>query len=251
MKLSFAGIALSLITLSAVAEEKEFAAELELGLIQTTGNTATSSYKGKFDVRQNLLQWNTHFILEGLYKQDELEDEYGDKVSQTTAEKYFASMKGDYKLEKEHTSLFIYGEYEKNRFSGFDSQYAVALGYSTRVFTTDQSYLAYSVGPGLSVEESLATESEPSETTENVVVYGSAEYVYTISEHSKFSQTVSANYATDSDENTKTKAVTAVTASINSSLALKASFTIDYNSLSPEGSEKTDTTTAVTVVYSF
>ena len=45
--------------------------------------------------------------------------------------------------------------------------------------------------------------------------------------------------------------MTALTAKVNTSLALKVSLTIKNNSEVPVGTEKTDTETAVTLVYSF
>lgn len=236
----------------ALEEDKKLSAEVEVGIISTGGNTETESYKTKVSVKQDLTNWRNHYILSGLFKSDTVEDETGEKQETTTAEKYFASAQADYKLNKEHSALFLYGEYDRNRFSGFDYQYTLAIGYSDRVFTRDNAYLGYSVGPGVTVDqpEGSDLEADPDQE-ENFIVRFSAEYVYQFSENAEFSQMISSNYATKSEQNSKTKSVTSVTASINGSLSLRASYTIDYNSEVPEDREHADTETAVTVVYSF
>ncbi len=249
-------ITCSLLCSPAFAEEdKKLQAELELGVIATSGNTDTQSYKGKIDVKHDLNTWRNHYILEGLYKRDQLQIDDGagniTKEDRTTAEKYFASAQGDYKLNKEHAALFIYGEYDRNRFSGFDYQYTVALGYSNRLFTRDNAYFAYSIGPGMTSDKPEETEGATQESEENFIVRVSAEYAYEFSENAKFTQTLSSNYATKDDSNTKTKSVTSVTAQLISSLALRASYTVDYNSEVPADREHADTETAITVVYSF
>lgn len=258
-KIYATAITAALFSTSTFAEEdKKVDAELELGVIATSGNTDTQSYKGKMDVKHTLAQWRNHYIIEGLYKRDKVEitDTSGPTTivreeDRTTAEKYFASAQGDYILNDEHAAFFIYGEYDKNRFSGFQYQYTIALGYSNRLFTKDNSYLAYSVGPGMNSDKPEDINGVAQDSEENFIVRLSAEYVYEFSENAKFTQTLSSNYATETDSNTKTKSVTAITAQLISSLALRASYTVDYNSEVPADREHADTETAITVVYSF
>ncbi|VUD66299.1 hypothetical protein TDB9533_03553 [Thalassocella blandensis] len=241
---------------NAAEESQDFSAEAEFGLIMTSGNTETSSYKGRADITKDLKNWKNQFILEALYKEDEFTDEdTGEDYRQTTAEKYFASLRGDYKLNKEHRALFLYGEYDDNRFSGFEYQYSVSAGYTDRLFTRDNSHFAYSIGPGYSVDQPEDIEEDgeiiESDKESAFIVFASIEYVYKFSEKSKFKQTVHTNFAPDSDKNTKTKSVTSVTANINSSFAMKASYTVDYNSQVTPDSEHADTQTAITLVYTF
>lgn len=236
--------------ISVAEEEKPLAAELEVGVITTTGNTKTESYKGKFKVNQHLQSWHNEYLLEGLFKSDRIVDATtGERNETTTAEKYFGSAQANYKINKKHSALFVYGEYDRNRFSGFDYQYTVALGYSDRLFTNDNSHFAYSVGPGYTVDQPELPEDADSD--ENFIVRLSLEYLYKFSSHAKFTQNVSSNYATDTDKNTKTKSVSAITANLNSSLSLRMSYTLEHNSEVVEGREHADTETAATIVYSF
>ncbi len=246
------------LSLSAFAEkdpERKLQGETELGIIATSGNTETKSYKGKVDVKHETTHWVNQYLLEALYKRDQVEvdDGSGDIVTedQTTAEKYFASAQSDYRLNKDHAALFIYADFERKRFSGFARQYTFALGYSDRLFTTDNSHLSYSIGPGVTFAKPEDVDGVSQDTDESFVIRLSGKYVYAFSENAKFSQSLSTNYAPSSSDNTKTKSVTALTAQLNGSLALRASYTVDYNSEVPADTKHADTETAVTVVYSF
>lgn len=245
--------------LHAEADEKSkktFSADAELGAVLISGNTESSSFKGRLDVTQDLKNWKNQFILETLYKKDTLTDEETEEEYEaTTAEQYFASLRGDYKLDEEHKALFAYAEYDDKRFSSFEYQYSISAGYTDRLFTKDNSHLSYSIGPGYKVEKPKPIVEDDVEVIQdaekNFVIALFMEYAYAFSENSKFKQTVNTMLPTESDSNVKTKAVSSITANINSSFAMKASYTIDYNSEVNEDTKHADTTTSVTLVYSF
>ena len=73
-------------------------------------------------------------------------------------------------------------------------------------------------------------------------------YAWQISESAKFTQELSADIGEDS---TIGKSVTALQADIMSNLAMKVSFTAKHTTDVPDGVDKTDTETAVTLVYGF
>ncbi len=247
------------------AESKSIAADAEIGVIITTGNTESSSYKGKIDIRQDLENWKNQYIFEGFYKQDvvtstrEVPVNDGSNTTtietfeedQTTENKYFLSLQSDYKLSDEDAAFFVYGEYEKNRFSGFDYQSTIALGYSDRLFKTDNSSLTYDIGPGWKTDRLEDVGDVEGETENTFIIRAAAEYMYQFSENAKFTQTISSNYSTDANKNTKTKAVSALTTQINSTFALKVSYTVDHNSEVSGDRKKADTATAITLVYSY
>jgi putative salt-induced outer membrane protein len=240
--------------------ERPLATDIELGALITSGNTDSSAFKAKLDAKHNLTRWRNHYILEGLYKEDDVvfeRDEVEVEESQVTAEKYFASAQADYKLDNEQRALFVFGSYDKDRFSGYDFQSAVAAGYSDRLFQGDQSFLDYSVGPGMSFnrtdeiwdEEGNMVEDNRSE--ESAMVRLAVNYQYDFSENAKFTQTFASDVALESGANTRTKAESAVTANLYQSLAMKASYIVTHNSEVPVGRTSTDSQTALTLVYSF
>lgn len=244
----------------AQAPDKPYAADAELGLLATSGNTDSTALKAKLNLKHELARWRNQYVLEALYKEDQLQVEQGGETwneSQVTAEKYFASAQADYKLDSQHRALFIFGSYEEDKFSGYDYQASVAVGYSDRLFQGASSFLDYSVGPGMSysrtdeVRAADGTMVTDNITEESAMVRVSALYQYDFSETAKFTQTFASDIAVESGANTKTKAESALTANINQALAMKLSFTITHNSEVPEDRVSSDRQTAVTLVYSF
>lgn len=253
---------LPLSAITAVAEEptKPLAADMELGVLLTSGNTESTALKAKLDAKHDMARWRNHYVLEALYKEDDVtfeQDGVEVQENQTTAEKYFASAQADYKLDSEHRALFMFGSYDEDKFSGYDFQAAVAVGYSDRLFQGDSSFLDYSVGPGMSFsrtdevfdEDGVMVTDNLSE--ESAMVRIAANYQYDFSENAKFTQTFASDVALESGANTRTKAESAVTANLNQSMAIKASLIVTHNSEVPEDRTSTDSQTALTLVYSF
>ena len=235
------------------AEDKarSWSAEAEVGFLTTTGNTESSTLKSKIDAKKEFTKWLHHLVLDALYKEDSIVDDEGESQTETTAEKYFASLQSDYKLGKENASLFVFASYTDDRFSGFDFQATVALGYSDAIYKTDSSHLTYNIGPGYTVNQLEATDDSEEDTQENVVVHVAGEFFVKISDSSKFTQTVTSDVSPDEEDNTKTKAVSALSANINGSLALKLSYTLVYNSVVADDVVHLDTETGLTLVYTF
>lgn len=222
--------------------EKPFTMDGELGIIVTTGNTEASTFKGRINAHQELTQWSNDYVLEGFYKQDEVTiDE--ETVTQTTAQKIFFSGQGSYKLENPKHRLFAFGSYEDDRFSGFNHQATVAAGWAQELWKTNVSSFTYSIGPGYSLAE-----RETGESVNGMIVRGSLDYRWKISDTSTFRQTFSTEVG---NENTKSKSESSVSAQINGSLALKVALILNHNTDVADDIEELDTQTSVTLVYNF
>lgn len=251
----------SLLPLAAHAEipTESLQAEAELGVLVTSGNTDSSAYSARVDIKQDFANWRNNYIAEGLYKEDDIElvvDGATVADTQVTAERYFLSAQTDYKLNEEHRGLFLFASYEEDRFSGYEYQGTLAAGYSDRLFKTPSSHLNYNIGPGYAFNRTDETVDEmgnfvDNETEETAIVRLSAGYQYNFSDNAKFTQALAYDAALESNANSKSKSVSAITANLNDSFAMKASLTVTHNSEVPEARESTDTTTAVTLVYSF
>lgn len=222
----------------AADKEKPFSMDGEFGFISTSGNTDTTSIKAKISAHQELEMWSNDFKLEGLYKKDEVNE-----VSQTTAQKYFLSGQGNYKLANPDHRIFAFTSYEDDRFSSFDYQATIAAGWSQKVWQDDSSKLNYSIGPGYSFAKRQTGESE-----NGAIVRASMNYQLKISETAQFNQIVSTEVGSD---NTKSKSESSVSAKISDGFSLKVSLVLDHNSDVPDGKENLDTQTAVTLVYTF
>ena len=240
-------------------DDKKLKADAEAGFLVTSGNTDSTALKAKLDIKQDFEKWHNNYVFEGLYKENEVEIiENGEttKESQVTAEKYFGSLQTDFKLNKKHRGLFAFVSYEVDEFSGYDYQSTIAVGYADRLFSTENSHLDYSLGPGLSISQEEDTVEngvtvEEGEKQESAVLRIAGAYVYKFSEHAKFTQTVSSDIALESDRNTKTRSETAFTTQLSNAFSLRAAYTISHNSEVPEDRENMDSQTSITLVYSY
>ncbi|MCF2948535.1 DUF481 domain-containing protein [Paraglaciecola aquimarina] len=222
----------------AADKEKPFSMDGEFGFISTSGNTDTTSIKGKISAHQELEMWSNDYKFEALYKKDEVND-----VSQTTAQKYFLSGQGNYKLANPDHRVFGFVSHEDDRFSSFDYQSTIAAGWSQKLWQDDDSKFSYSIGPGYSFAKRQTGESE-----NGLIVRASMDYRLKISETAQFKQLVSSEVGSD---NTKSKSESSVSAQISDGFSLKVSLVLDHNSDVPDGKENLDTQTAVTLVYTF
>ncbi len=241
-------IALSVVLLSSsitsyAEEKKDFTMDAEFGFIFTTGNTETTSASAGITAAQELDKWSNDYVLKGLYKKDTIENALGEEVEQTSAQKFFASAQGNYKLENPNHRLFGFASYEDDRFSNFKYQATLAAGWNQKVWSDETSSFSYSIGPGYAFSKNQADES-----VNGMIVRASMNYNWQISETSRFIQTFSTEVGSD---NTKSRAESGLSAQIAGDLSMKLSIKFDHNSDVAPGIDKLDTETAVTLVYSF
>ena len=244
MKKLLLAIAGTCVAASAIAQDepKPFTMDGEFGLIVTTGNTESTSATAGITAQQELENWSNDYQIKGLYKEETVIQD-GEEVERTSAQKFFASAQGNYKLENPDHRLFAFSSYEDDRFSNFAYQATLAGGWSQKMWETEKTAFEYSVGPGYSWAETQAGVDNDS-----FIVRGSAAFKWFISDTAKFTQTASTEVGS---ENTKSRAESALTATISGSLSMKFSVRLDHNSNVAEGVEKLDTETAVTLVYNF
>ena len=243
MLASLIALSLSNVAFAQDDEVKPFTMEGELGFISTTGNTDTTSINAGITAHQELENWSNDYLIEGLYRQETTEDDNGEEEDVTSAQKFFASAQGNYKLDNPDYRLFGFTSYEDDRFSNFNYQATVAAGWNQKVLQNKRHTLEYSIGPGYAFVETQDGESQNS-----MIIRASTVYSWKISDTAKFSQTASTEVG---DENTKSRAESALTATISGNLSMRLSFKLDHNSQVAEGVEKLDTETAVSLVYNF
>lgn len=240
--LSSSALAQQTIVVADEEEVKPFTMEGELGFIFTTGNTETTSASAGISAHQELERWSNDYVIEGLYKEETVEIE-GEEVERTSAQKFFASAQGNYKLNNPDHRLFGFASYEDDRLSSYNYQGTVAAGWNQKLYQTKTQSFEYSVGPGYAFRE-----TQEGEQLNGLIVRASAAYGWRISETAKFTQTVSTEVGSD---NTKSRAESALTATISGNLSMKLSIKLDHNTNVEPGIEKLDTETAVTLVYNF
>jgi putative salt-induced outer membrane protein len=207
--------------------------EAELGLVSTSGNTETDTINAKAKISKELEKWRHTAEFTALNTSDK---------TGTTAERYELKGQSDYKFS-EHEYIFALVNYEDDRFSGYDYRVSESVGYGRRVLDRPDMTLDLEAGPGVR-QSKLDDGSRNSE----FLVRGAVKYAWSITKTSNFTENVSVEAG---DDATITKSVTALTSKVNGDLAMRVSYTVKHTSEVPPGFEKTDTETAVTLVYSY
>lgn len=228
------------------AERSPWRFTTELGIILRDGNTESRSWKGKINAQRDTEVWRHRAVLD--YFRQERENIDGDTV--TDDDRLFLSAQTNRVFrEAEHSSLFLFGSYEDDRLSSYEYQTSVALGYGNRYNFSDDLFADFEIGPGYSYDKRRDT----GETDGDFMLRLAANLEWDITETSRFTQQISTEIG---DDNRRSRAVSALTANLNSRLAIRLSLTLTHNSTvfqQPDGRvpEKLDTETAVTLVYSF
>ena len=207
----------------AADETKTWDVTSELGAIVTSGNTETTTLKGGIKVLHNLENWNNEYKLDGIYKEDEIENDQGVKETQRTNEKYSISAQGNYKLNEKHSHLFIYGSHVSDYFGAYRNESVISAGYGLRLIDRSDMWLNAEIGPGYkyfqypddSTEVDENGNSLAGEREGEAIALGKVDYNWQISDSARFTQLVSVEYG---DTNTKTRSESAILAKINGSL---------------------------------
>ncbi len=230
-------ILFSTLTLSptafAATGESEWGGEAELGLVTTSGNTETTTANFKGKLKNEREQWHHLFTLATLHSSNK---------ESNTAERYLLTAKSDYKIN-DVSYAFGRFSFEDDRFSGFEYRATETLGYGRHIIREETLKFDVEGGPGV-----RQSKPEVGSSDSEGIFYLSGNLKWNVSETSVFTQDLFSEIGEDA---TITKSVTALKTQINGDLAMKATYTIKQTSEVPVGVEKTDTETAVTLVYSF
>ncbi len=216
--------------------------EGELGFLMTSGNSETESVNGRFGLYYESDRWRHQGQLEAMYSAEEKESDTGESEMVTSTEKYLVSAKSGYKFT-ENDYAFLTGSYEDDRFSGYEYQTSVSAGYGRRLFKTERMLMEIEAGPGYRYNRLNSEETE-----KEAILRAYALFRTQLGEKSDFKQELSVKSGSDQ---TVTKSVSAIQARIVGALSMKTAFILEHTSTVPEDTEKTDTETSLTLVYSF
>ena len=215
------------------AEEDPYKGNVELGYVDTSGNTETKSLNAKAKVEAMYKKWRQTLQLEALNSSAE---------NVTTAERYLGSLKTDYRFSARDYAFGLL-KYENDRFSGYDYWTSITLGYGRRVIDEKSLWLELEGGPGY--RYSKITDGD---TVDEAILRLAGSLGWQISESALFEQDLSSEIGEDVTIN---RSVSALSMQIIGSLAMKLAYTYRHTSKVPEGVKKADTTTSVTLVYKF
>jgi putative salt-induced outer membrane protein YdiY len=215
----------------------------ELGAITTSGNTSGTSITGKIDARHETAKWSQEFVVSGFFKEDEYEDDEGNIERSKSAERFAASAKASLKLLGAGRRAFILGSHVNDRFGAYTRYSSVSVGHGSQLLNSDDKTLDVEIGPGYFAGERASGEDE-----NGVTVRGAAQFRWRVSPSAFFAQTVAVEKGTS---NTHSVAETSLSTKINSTMQMKAGFSVRNDSSVPPDKKNTDTQTSLTMVYSF
>jgi putative salt-induced outer membrane protein YdiY len=224
----------------------------ELGFLYKTGNTNSGDMKTGLDIRFEKGSWLSLLNVDLLLKKSDIVDENGDDHFKTTDQKWSLASQTNYSLDNKEKN-YVYGNiwFEESEFSSFDNQSSISMGWGHHWYKNNNASLWGDIGPGYKRDLFKATGAEPQRTADTWIVQAQALYIRKLGEHIELKQLFSVKQALKSRENNTYKAETTVTTKLISTLQLKFTFTLDYNSEAEADKENLDTQTAVTLVYSF
>ena len=229
-----------------------FTGSAELGFLYKTGNSNSGDMKSGVDLHFESGQWLSLLNVDLLIKKADVKDANGDYHFETTDQKWTITSQTNYSLGNREKN-YIFGNiwYEDSEFNSFVSQSSVSTGWGRHWYKSNKASLWADIGPGYKRDLFKATDTAPERTEDSWIVQMQALYIRKLGEHIEFKQTFSAKHALSAADNSIYKAETSIITKLISTLQLKFTFTVDYNTEVEEGKENTDTQTAVTLVYSF
>lgn len=242
-KISVAALLLASTISWADETTKVWTTQAELGAIMTSGNTKGTSVTGKIDSKQELTRWSNEYSLGGYFKEDEITDADGNTQTEKSAERFFVSAKGGYKLDDDFAKLYILGSYTDDSFGAYQKYSLVSVGYGDRLYQDDNKTLDAEIGPGY-----FSGRTADERTENGLMVRTAASFNWAFSGTAAFKQTLSVEYGED---NTRTAAESSISASLIGKMQMKAAFLVQNDSDVPLGKKKTDTQTSLTFVYAF
>ena len=222
----------TLFAASTTLAQSLWSSEVELGAVFTSGNTDEQNIKFRGQAVRDSEQWQHKVYLDTLNSS---------KNDVKSAQKSYLFYQGDYKLQV--GSLFGRASYENDKFNGYDYQAEFTVGYSRPLYDNGPHKLSGDAGLGYRISEVMTGVSE-----NEAIVRLALDYVWDINENAQFKQLLSTEIGGDT---TISRSESSVSANIAGDLAMKFSISVKNNSDIPLGTEKTDTESAVTLVYKF
>jgi len=237
MALTFACVMLPALTSAAEGEipapTSPWKNNIELGAVQTSGNTHTTTLNAKAKSVYDADEWRTTATGSAVGSS-------ANKV--TTTEKYNAGIQTDWKFSK-RDYIFVRGSFESDRFAGFKRRTSETVGYGRQLIKTDTFDWKAEIGGGL--RQAKLTDRT---TTSEAIARAASNVAWQFSEASKLSEDISSEGGA---KGWTSKSVTALQTALNAHLASKISLTLDHNSKVPAGTKKLDIETAITLVVNF
>ncbi|ATX81057.1 putative salt-induced outer membrane protein [Mariprofundus ferrinatatus] len=221
--------------IAAIAEEEASAWKnnVELGAVQTSGNTQTLTVNAK-----------AKSVHDGEIVRSTLTGSANNSTdrNRTTAETYKASLQEDWKFSERG---YVFGRlgFESDRFAGFRSRFSETVGYGRDLVKTDALLWKFELGGGLR-QTRFTDRTKKSEA----IIRSATGLNWKVSDSALFTQEISTE---GGKSGWATESITGLQHALNSHLSSKIAVKLEHNSKVPAGIKKLDVETAITLVVNF
>jgi putative salt-induced outer membrane protein len=212
--------------------------QAELGFIETSGNTDTRSFNGKFHLVHDIQPIKTGLKLEALT---------GEENGASSKERYNAELKSDYTLNKRSYVASLLS-YEDDRFNGFQYQSVLSVGYGYRLWNEKKGHFDVEVGPGYRRTALEIRNDEGDKLKEEVIGRLALDFAIDISDNATFLEVITVE---SGEFGTVYRSIMGLQSTLVSTLAMKINYEVKYTDTVPEGTEEMDTIIGATLVYGF
>lgn len=217
----------------AQAQDWDFATQLELGAVFTSGNTKDQNvrFRGRFDA--TLEDWAYRLTMDGFRSS---------KQNQLAAQRLYTVGSATYSFDADHF-VMSRAAHENDKFSGFKSQSDASVSYG-QVLLRDLKNMTLSYTAGAGVRSSRGSDNSDNDFQEAIVRLA-ADYSWSISESARFIQTLSVEAG---ERSTISRSESAIETDIMANLSMKFTVKVRNQSEVPANREKTDTEASITLL---
>ena len=216
--------------------QKPWSYTLGLSYIGNSGNTDNQTFGTDFTFKRVPDPWGIEGGVSWMR---------GEQNDEKTAERITAAIKGIRKLN-DRWDWFLSAGWEKDEFAGYDSRLTLATGATFKAVATSKDELLFDMGLSWTNEEYAAGDDY-----DYMGGLLQMRYTHNWTPTAKFQQRLLYVPNFDDGSRWRGESETAVVAALTSKLAMKASVFVRYNHEPPMDFKTTDTTTALSLVYTF
>jgi len=216
-----------------VSSDPSWKSNVELGAVQTSGNTHTLTVNAKVKSIYDSDDWRATIAGNAINSSAN---------NATTAEKYDTNIQGDWKFSQ-RDYLFMRLGFESDRFTGYKQRTSETIGYGRQLIKTATLEWKSDIGGGLRQSKLVNKAS-----ITDAIVRAATSAAWQFSESSKLTEDINTE---GGGKGWTSKSVSALQTSLNSHLSSKISFSLTHNSVVPVNTKKLDVETAITLVVNF
>ncbi|GKT12344.1 MAG: putative salt-induced outer membrane protein [Thiomicrorhabdus sp.] len=210
----------------------------EAGFSDSTGNTISTSFYSALKLNYNQKHNELKSIFELNYKSEN---------SVQTQERYLIDLQNNRYYNAEHSYFsYIGGQLEKSRFEGIELNSTLSLGLGKSIIKNSDTNLIGEVGIGQN--STRYTQGSGGNTNNQTIARAKLNFNHQINAQVTFLQDLT--YLTGNDQS-KIESNTGFKIKVADQMNLKASYKYRHNDNPATGVEKTDTQTALTLIYDF